>query len=51
MNSSEEIAVSGISAGRSAMRMGPAELVQAAAMARRFYLEGKSKIQIAEEFA
>ncbi|OKH98207.1 transcriptional regulator [Streptomyces sp. CB02923] len=30
--------------------MGPAELVQAAAMARRFYLEGKSKIQIAEEF-
>ncbi|MET7440349.1 TerD family protein [Streptomyces sp. NPDC005568] len=50
MNSSEEIAVSGMSAGRSAMRMGPAELVQAAAMARRFYLEGKSKIQIAEEF-
>src|SRR4051794_16740081 len=39
-----------MSAGRSAMRMGPAELVQAAAMARRFYLEGKSKIQIAEEF-
>lgn len=36
--------------GRSATRMGPAELVQAAAMARRFYLEGKSKIQIAEEF-
>ena len=32
------------------VRMGPAELVQAAAMARRFYLEGKSKIQIAEEF-
>lgn len=30
--------------------MGPAELVQAAAMARRFYLEGKSKIQIADEF-
>ncbi|MGQ4384489.1 sugar-binding transcriptional regulator [Streptomyces sp. SAS_270] len=50
MNSSEESAVSGLSAGRSAMRMGPAELVQAAAMARRFYLEGKSKIQIAEEF-
>ena len=42
--------MSGMSAGRSAMRMGPAELVQAAAMARRFYLEGKSKIQIAEEF-
>jgi DNA-binding transcriptional regulator LsrR (DeoR family) len=42
--------VSGMSSGRSAMRMGPAELVQAAAMARRFYLEGKSKIQIAEEF-
>ncbi|MER5303898.1 MULTISPECIES: sugar-binding transcriptional regulator [Streptomyces] len=50
MNSSEESAVSAMSAGRSAMRMGPAELVQAAAMARRFYLEGKSKIQIAEEF-
>ncbi|NBM15407.1 sugar-binding transcriptional regulator [Streptomyces sp. GC420] len=50
MNSSEEIAVSASSAGRSALRMGPAELVQAAAMARRFYLEGKSKIQIAEEF-
>lgn len=30
--------------------MGPAELMQAAAMARRFYLEGKSKIQIADEF-
>ncbi|MFD3666310.1 sugar-binding transcriptional regulator [Streptomyces sp. NPDC058659] len=50
MNSSEEIAVAGMSAGRAALRMGPAELVQAAAMARRFYLEGKSKIQIAEEF-
>ncbi|WP_345044278.1 sugar-binding domain-containing protein [Streptomyces sannanensis] len=50
MNSSEEIAVSAMSAGRPALRMGPAELVQAAAMARRFYLEGKSKIQIAEEF-
>ncbi|MBC9715691.1 sugar-binding domain-containing protein [Streptomyces sp. TRM66268-LWL] len=50
MNSSEEIAVTGMSAGRPALRMGPAELVQAAAMARRFYLEGKSKIQIAEEF-
>ncbi|MFG2499153.1 sugar-binding transcriptional regulator [Streptomyces sp. NPDC048441] len=48
MNDSEEIVVS--TGGRSAMRMGPAELVQAAAMARRFYLEGKSKIQIAEEF-
>jgi DNA-binding transcriptional regulator LsrR (DeoR family) len=42
--------VSSVPAGRSALRMGPAELVQAAAMARRFYLEGKSKIQIAEEF-
>ncbi|MDI3420177.1 sugar-binding transcriptional regulator [Streptomyces luteolus] len=50
MNSSEESAVTGMSAGRPALRMGPAELVQAAAMARRFYLEGKSKIQIAEEF-
>lgn len=36
--------------GRSPVRMGPAEMVQAAAMARRFYLEGRSKIQIAEEF-
>ncbi|MBT2398923.1 sugar-binding transcriptional regulator [Streptomyces sp. ISL-100] len=50
MNNGEENAVSAMSAGRSALRMGPAELVQAAAMARRFYLEGKSKIQIAEEF-
>ncbi|MEV6105497.1 sugar-binding domain-containing protein [Streptomyces sp. NPDC051940] len=39
-----------MSTGRTTARMGPAELVQAAAMARRFYLEGKSKIQIAEEF-
>lgn len=39
-----------VSTGRAATRMGPAELMQAAAMARRFYLEGKSKIQIAEEF-
>ncbi|MET7640596.1 sugar-binding domain-containing protein [Streptomyces sp. NPDC005438] len=39
-----------MSTGRTATRMGPAELMQAAAMARRFYLEGKSKIQIAEEF-
>lgn len=37
-------------ASRPQSAMGPAELVQAAAMARRFYLEGKSKIQIAEEF-
>lgn len=36
--------------GRAQVRMGPGEMVQAAAMARRFYLEGKSKIQIAEEF-
>lgn len=36
--------------GRAGVRMGPGEMVQAAAMARRFYLEGKSKIQIAEEF-
>ncbi|WP_062215622.1 sugar-binding transcriptional regulator [Streptomyces sp. NBRC 109706] len=42
--------VSAVPTGRSATRMGPAELMQAAAMARRFYLEGKSKIQIAEEF-
>ncbi|WP_269854881.1 sugar-binding transcriptional regulator [Streptomyces sp. RPT161] len=39
-----------VTTGRSSVRMGPAEMVQAAAMARRFYLEGKSKIQIAEEF-
>ncbi|MCK1797801.1 sugar-binding domain-containing protein [Streptomyces sp. XM4193] len=39
-----------MSTGRAATRMGPAELMQAAAMARRFYLEGKSKIQIADEF-
>src|SRR6478752_6420667 len=39
-----------VTTGRSPVRMGPAEMVQAAAMARRFYLEGKSKIQIAEEF-
>ncbi|MEU1408581.1 sugar-binding domain-containing protein [Streptomyces sp. NPDC005728] len=29
---------------------GPEHLVQTAAMARRFYLEGKSKLEIAEEF-
>jgi DNA-binding transcriptional regulator LsrR (DeoR family) len=39
-----------VSTGRAQLRMGPGEMVQAAAMARRFYLEGKSKIQIAEEF-
>ncbi|WP_329180810.1 sugar-binding transcriptional regulator [Streptomyces sp. NBC_01477] len=39
-----------MSTGRTHVRMGPGEMVQAAAMARRFYLEGKSKIQIAEEF-
>jgi len=39
-----------VSTGRAQVRMGPGEMVQAAAMARRFYLEGKSKIQIAEEF-
>ncbi|SEN86220.1 transcriptional regulator [Actinacidiphila rubida] len=39
-----------MSTGRTQVRMGPGEMVQAAAMARRFYLEGKSKIQIAEEF-
>lgn len=42
--------MSAVQTGRSATRMGPAELMQAAAMARRFYLEGKSKIQIADEF-
>jgi DNA-binding transcriptional regulator LsrR (DeoR family) len=39
-----------VTTGRTQVRMGPGEMVQAAAMARRFYLEGKSKIQIAEEF-
>ncbi len=29
---------------------GPAELVRLAAIARRFYLEGRSKVEIAEEF-
>lgn len=42
--------VTTVSTGRAAAQMGPAELMQAAGMARRFYLEGKSKIQIAEEF-
>ncbi|WP_240135648.1 sugar-binding transcriptional regulator [Streptomyces sp. MUM 178J] len=36
--------------GARAHHPGPEELVQTAAMARRFYLEGKSKIEIAEEF-
>jgi DNA-binding transcriptional regulator LsrR (DeoR family) len=31
-------------------RLGPAELLQAAAVARRFYLDGRSKIEIADEF-
>src|SRR6202022_4036690 len=31
-------------------RQRPAELVRAAAVARRFYLDGRSKIQIADEF-
>src|SRR6266536_1030302 len=31
-------------------RVGPAELVRLAAVARRFYLEGRSKLEIAEEF-
>lgn len=33
-----------------AHHVGPEYLVQTAAMARRFYLEGKSKMEIAEEF-
>ncbi|MGW0735617.1 sugar-binding transcriptional regulator [Streptomyces sp. NPDC002851] len=36
--------------GARAHRPGPEELVQTAAMARMFYLEGKSKTDIAEEF-
>ncbi|MEU1624910.1 sugar-binding domain-containing protein [Streptomyces sp. NPDC020096] len=36
--------------GARAHHAGPEELVQTAAMAKRFYLEGKSKIEIAEEF-
>jgi DNA-binding transcriptional regulator LsrR (DeoR family) len=31
-------------------RLGPAELLQAAAVARRFYLDARSKIEIADEF-
>jgi len=31
-------------------RLGPAELVQAAAIARRFHVEGVSKVQIGQEF-
>jgi DNA-binding transcriptional regulator LsrR (DeoR family) len=31
-------------------RVGPAELVRLAAVARRFYLDGRSKLEIAEEF-
>jgi DNA-binding transcriptional regulator LsrR (DeoR family) len=37
-------------AGVRTHRPGPEELVQTAAMARLFYLENKSKIEIAEEF-
>ncbi|MDF2261146.1 sugar-binding transcriptional regulator [Streptantibioticus ferralitis] len=37
-------------AGARPHHAGPEELVQTAAMARRFYLDGKSKIEIAEEF-
>ncbi|TJZ44560.1 transcriptional regulator [Streptomyces piniterrae] len=36
--------------GARAHHTGPEELVHTAAMARRFYLEGKSKTEIAEEF-
>ncbi|GHE04923.1 transcriptional regulator [Streptomyces alanosinicus] len=36
--------------GRPPHHTGPEELVQTAAMARRFYLEGRSKTEIAEEF-
>ncbi|OIJ94963.1 transcriptional regulator [Streptomyces sp. MUSC 14] len=36
--------------GRPPHHTGPEELVQTAAMARRFYLEGKSKTEIADEF-
>lgn len=32
-----------VTTGRTGVRMGPGEMVQAAAMARRFYLEGKSR--------
>ena len=35
------------SAGHSA---GPAELIRSAAIARRYYLDGRSKLEIAEEF-
>ena len=30
--------------------MGPAEVVQAAAIARRFYFDGKSKMEIGAEY-
>ncbi|KUM99636.1 transcriptional regulator [Streptomyces yokosukanensis] len=36
--------------GRPPHHTGPEELVQTAAMARRFYLEGRSKTEIAQEF-
>ena len=36
--------------GRPPHQTGPEELVQTAAMARQFYLEGRSKIEIAKEF-
>ncbi|MPY80095.1 MAG: transcriptional regulator [Actinophytocola sp.] len=35
---------------RVASRLGPASLVQSAAIARRYYLDGRSKVDIAEEF-
>jgi len=31
-------------------RVGPAELVRLAAVARRFYVDGRSKLELAEEF-
>ncbi|MDP9417042.1 MAG: transcriptional regulator, partial [Actinomycetota bacterium] len=34
---------------RGAPAMGPAELVTTATVARRYYLEGKSKVEIADE--
>lgn len=36
--------------GREAQGVGPGELVQVAAIARRFYVDGASKVQIADEF-
>lgn len=40
----------GGSQGTEAAPLGPAEMLRLAAVARRFYLDGRSKVEIAEEF-